>query len=80
MKEYLEYCECPMKEPQREDSCAEDMATEYTGISKLPCNPVTTMAYVPFQTNTTMYTTEKALCIGTAFPDLDKPFLGGKCV
>ena len=80
LKEYLEYCDCPMQAPKIGDSCAEDMATEYTGISKLPCNPVTTMAYVPFQTNTTMYTAEKALCIGTAFPDLDKPFLGGKCV
>lgn len=80
MKEYLDYCDCTAQPPEMVESCPEDNATEYTGISKLPCNPVTTMAYVPFQTNTTMYTAEKALCAGTAFPDLDKPFLGGRCI
>lgn len=49
---------------------------EYRPISKLPKNPVTTMAYVPFQTDITEYDSEKALMNGTAFPDLDKPFYG----
>lgn len=80
MKEYLDYCDCTPEKRASDEHCAENDMSVYTGISKLPENPVTTMAYVPFQTNTTMYTAEKALCSGTAFPDLDKPFLGGKCI
>lgn len=53
--------------------------TIYTGVKSLPENPVTTMAYVPFQTNTTMYSPENALKFGTAFVDLNKPFYGGRC-
>lgn len=49
---------------------------EYRPISKLPANPVTTMAYIPFQTDIKEYESEKALMNGTAFPDLDKPFYG----
>lgn len=50
-----------------------------------PCNCVTTafpndtvvaMAYVPFQLDTTRYSAEKALCEGTLFPVLNKPFCG----
>ena len=51
----------------------------YNGISKLPQDTVTTMAYVPFQTNTTQYAPETALKNGTLFADLNKPFYGGKC-
>lgn len=75
MKSYLDYCDgvlgaqCP---------CAAQ-ENLYTGMTPLPKNPVTAMAYVPFQTDTTMYEVQKALCRGTAFPDLDKPFYGGKC-
>ncbi len=55
--------------------------TVYTGITPLPQNPVTTMAYIPYQTNTTMYSPENALKFGTAFVDLNKPFYayGGRC-
>lgn len=42
----------------------------------LPENPVPTMAYVPFQTDTTAYDETKALKAGTLFPVLDKPFRG----
>ena len=56
------------------------MIKEQYGISQFPDKVSEAMAYVPFQTNTTTYAKEKALCSGTAFPDLDKPFLGGKCV
>ena len=52
----------------------------YYGTSVLPDKVVTTMAYVPFQTDTTMYKPETALKYGTVFPDLNKPFLGGKCI
>lgn len=42
--------------------------------------PVVGMAYVPWQTLTTVYSAEKAYRCGTLFPELDKPWLvGGKC-
>lgn len=34
------------------------------------------MAYVPWQTWCDIYDVEKALCQGTIFRELDKPFLG----
>lgn len=75
MKSYLDYCDGLMQ-PQY-PSCP--MPQPGYALSALPKNPVTAMAYVPFQTDSTMYEAEKALCCGTAFPDLDKPFYGGKC-
>ncbi len=51
----------------------------YTGVTPLPENTVTAMAYVPFQTDTTQYAPETALKEGTLFANLNKPFLGGKC-
>lgn len=40
-------------------------------------NPwVVAMAYVPWQTWNQVYELQKALCTGTIFPDLDKPFCG----
>ena len=51
----------------------------YTGVTPLPDTVVTAMAYIPFQTDTTQYTPETALSEGTLFPNLNKPFLGGKC-
>ncbi|MCM1365176.1 MAG: spore coat associated protein CotJA [Faecalibacterium sp.] len=47
--------------------------------SKLPENPVVTMAYVPYQECNDIYPCEKALCSGTVFPVLDKPLLVGCC-
>lgn len=35
------------------------------------------MAYIPFQQFGELYPPEEAYKRGTAFPDLDKPFLGG---
>lgn len=35
------------------------------------------MAYVPWQYFTNVYEPDKALEIGTIFPELDKPFLAG---
>ncbi len=49
----------------------------FTPLSALPDNPVTTMAYVPFQTDKTTFDAEVALCKGTLFTDLYKPFLRG---
>ena len=40
------------------------------------------MAYVPWQHFQTVYEIDMALCKGTIFPELEKPFLGkaGVCV
>ena len=39
------------------------------------------MAYVPWQRFSGIYEDlEKAYCIGTIFPELNKPFTGGRCV
>ncbi len=45
-------------------------------ISPLPECPVVAMAYVPFQTDTTVYDECKALKAGTLFPILNLPFTG----
>lgn len=45
----------------------------------LPEDPVAAMAYVPFQLCNDVYPCDKALCAGTIFPVLDKPFLAGCC-
>lgn len=39
------------------------------------------MAYVPWQQWNQTYELKKAMCAGTIFPELDKPFLGkrGDC-
>ncbi len=58
-----------MKENDRNDY--------YFGLSPLPDDPVTTMAYVPFQTDRDMYDEETALCKGTLFINLNKPFCRG---
>lgn len=39
---------------------------------------VVAMAYVPWQYFTTVYETDKALEVGTIFPELDKPFWAGR--
>ena len=49
----------------------------FKALSALPDDAVTTMAYVPFQTDKSMFDTEVALSKGTLFSDLYKPFLRG---
>lgn len=44
-----------------------------------PVNTALAMAYVPFQQSGEVYSCERALSRGTAFPCLDKPFLMGCC-
>lgn len=56
--------------------CGNDFDS-FKALSALPENPVTTMAYVPFQTDKAMFDTEVALTKGTLFTDLYKPFLRG---
>lgn len=49
----------------------------FTPLTPLPENPVTAMAYVPFQTDKNMFETDVALSKGTLFTDLYKPFCRG---
>ena len=49
----------------------------FTALSSLPDNTVNAMAYVPFQTDKTMYDEETALSNGTLFTILNKPFCRG---
>lgn len=44
----------------------------------MPEDAVAAMAYVPWQCMQDTYDPEKALRIGTIFPELDKPFTGRK--
>ncbi len=49
----------------------------------LPKDAPVGMAYVPWQKFTNTYEPQKALMVGTIFPELDLPFLakcsGGRC-
>lgn len=46
-------------------------------LSPLPADATVTMAYIPFQQEPVTYSEEeKALCEGTLFPELNKPFTG----
>ena len=54
-----------------------DEGNYYFGLSPLPDDAATTMAYVPFQTDRDMYDEETALCKGTLFINLNKPFCRG---
>lgn len=54
-------------------------SSQYLGVSKLPEDTVTAMAYVPFQTDTSQFTPDDALTKGTLFKNLEKPFLEGRC-
>ena len=48
-----------------------------TVLPPLPADASVTMAYVPFQQQPVIYDEEKtALCEGTLFPELNKPFTG----
>ncbi len=43
-------------------------------IEPLPKDTTVTMAYVPYQNAEKLYSPEQAICAGTLFPELDKPF------
>lgn len=45
----------------------------------LPDPMVLAMSYVPMQIYKDMYGVEEGFKMGTVFPELNKPFLGGKC-
>ena len=56
--------------------CGNDFDS-FRAVTALPEDIVTTMAYVPFQTDKAMFDVEVALSKGTLFTDLYKPFLRG---
>lgn len=56
--------------------CGNDFDS-FKAVTALPDDTVTTMAYVPFQTDKAMFDVEVALSKGTLFTDLYKPFLRG---
>ena len=62
---------------ERQRACANNGCPN--GPSAFPKTVAVAMAYVPFQECNDVYPCEKALCVGTVFPVLDKPFLAGCC-
>ena len=52
------------------------LATPATEGAAPIADPVLAMAYVPMQEYGVLYDPTDALCAGTLFPDLDKPFTG----
>ncbi len=58
------------------NDCGNDFDS-FKAVTSLPDDTVTTMAYVPFQTDKAMFDVEVALSKGTLFTDLYKPFLRG---
>ena len=69
MNEFLDFCEKAIKAENADNCCPMKTASEYLGVSP-----------VPFQTDTTMYDVETGYKNGTVFSDLNKPFLGGRCI
>ncbi len=58
------------------NAAAQPVPVMQPALSALPSDVTVTMAYVPMQTDTTVYDTDKALQTGTLFPVLNKPFAG----
>ena len=59
-----------------------ERAEAYRSSVEMPVLPdpmVLAMSYVPMQIYKDMYPVDEGFQRGTAFPELDKPFLGGKC-
>lgn len=60
----------------KDNMMGKDNMLVYNKMSYMPANPEMTMAYVPYQDKSMMYSDEMALKIGTMFEALDKPFEG----
>ncbi|MBR4622527.1 MAG: spore coat associated protein CotJA [Ruminococcus sp.] len=58
----------------------DDSSDNQQGISSFPDETPIAMAYVPFQQWEKPYDPETALCRGTLFSALDKPFIGEEAV
>ncbi len=62
---------------QQCEMCRRQEMQFHNRAKQLPDDYCTAMAYVPMQSDTTVYDDMKALCQGTLFPCLDKPFKRG---
>lgn len=66
----------PSASPESGCPVCRDNRTTYDELGSMPL----AMAYVPWQEWRNIYEAEKALCRGTIFEELDKPFCGiGGC-
>lgn len=74
MNEFLDFCEKAIKAESADNCCHVKTASEYLGVSPFPENTVTTMAYVPFQTDTTMYDVETGYKTVLCFQTLTSRF------
>lgn len=74
MNEFLDFCEKALKAESADNCCPVKTASEYLGVSPFPENTVTTMAYVPFQTDTTMYDVETGYKTARCFQTLTSRF------
>ena len=68
-------CGVPMQQAAANPACCPCPPQDET-VSPLPADPAVAMAYVPFQTDGSVYPPEQALLVGTLFPVLNKPFTG----
>ena len=58
----------------RRANAAERVCCDLSAANSLPL----TMGYIPMQEWCNTYDTQTALCRGSLFPELDKPFLGSR--
>ena len=70
-------CGCNNNYSSRTNDFSDDLSCPFENDT-LNAFPVA-MAYVPWQYWNEIYDYDKALCRGTLFPELDKPFLKGGC-
>ena len=57
-----------------------EMIRQQYGIAELPENPVSAMAYVPFQQeDSKIFSPDQGYMLGTMYQELNKPFFGSKC-
>ena len=62
-----------------ECKCSTSGRGNYYSMDSLGQFPLA-MAYVPWQRFSQTYDLSKSLCVGTIFPELDKPFCGKRGV
>jgi len=65
----------PMQQGSGMDAAPQEMPAP--PVAPLPPELALAMAYVPLQTDNSVYDDRQALQEGTLFPALNKPFLGG---
>lgn len=53
-----------------------DFSEKNSTMPSIPKDATVAMAYIPFQNNDKLYSTEQGFVSGTMFPVLNKPFKG----